>query len=189
MVTPGGFVMSVAMTNCGSAGWITDRTGYRYDRLDPESGQPWPALPDAFLATAINAAREVSNPGFVPDACLINPYAPGARLSLHQERNECDFKKSIVSVSLGLTATSPFGGIKRSDPVRRYVLRHGVLPFGAVPRSFAIMGCSRSKRECTTGLAACGSISRFTACCERSRGSDDCPLWAPDRRTEFRGVL
>jgi len=125
MVTPGGFVMSVAMTNCGDAGWITDRTGYRYDRIDPQTGQPWPALPDCFLKLATVAATEAGYPLFVPDACLINRYEPGARLSLHQDKNERDFDDPIVSVSLGLPATFQFGGLKRSDPVRKFALRHG----------------------------------------------------------------
>jgi DNA oxidative demethylase len=108
-----------------AAGWVTDRSGYRYDRLDPESGRPWPALPDCFLRLAISAAAEAGYLDFVPDACLINRYAPGARLSLHQDKNERDFANPIVSVSLGLQATFQFGGLKRTDPVRRYTLRHG----------------------------------------------------------------
>jgi DNA oxidative demethylase len=125
MVTPGGYVMSVAMTNCGTAGWVTDRSGYRYDRIDPESGRSWPVLPDCFLMLAISAAAEAGYPAFVPDACLINRYAPGARLALHQDKNERDFANPIVSVSLGLPATFQFGGLKRNDPVRRHALRHG----------------------------------------------------------------
>ncbi|MDQ8728619.1 DNA oxidative demethylase AlkB [Bradyrhizobium sp. LHD-71] len=125
MITPGGFIMSVAMTNCGAAGWITDRTGYRYGRLDPDSGLPWPALPDCFVDLAGAAAREAGYPDFVPDACLINRYEPGARLSLHQDKNERDLSEPIVSVSLGLPATFQFGGLTRTAPVGRYVLRHG----------------------------------------------------------------
>ena len=125
MTTPGGFVMSVAMTNCGAAGWITDRTGYRYDHIDPESGLPWPALPDCFRELAGAAAADAGYPGFVPDACLINRYEPGARLTLHQDKNERDYSHPIVSVSLGLSATFQFGGLKRTDPVRKFALRHG----------------------------------------------------------------
>jgi alkylated DNA repair protein (DNA oxidative demethylase) len=125
MVTPGGFVMSVAMTNCGAAGWVTDRTGYRYDAVDPESGRPWPALPEPFLAVAVAAATDAGYPDFVPDACLINRYEPSARLSLHQDKNERDMKQPIVSVSLGLPATFQFGGLKRTDAIRKYALRHG----------------------------------------------------------------
>jgi alkylated DNA repair protein (DNA oxidative demethylase) len=137
MTTPGGFVMSVAMTNCGLAGWVSDRKGYRYDALDPETGLAWPALPEAFLELAATAAIEAGYSDFVPDACLINRYEPGARLSLHQDKNEHDFGKPIVSVSLGLPATFQFGGLKRTDPVRRYVLRHGdVAVWGGQSRLF-----------------------------------------------------
>jgi DNA oxidative demethylase len=125
MVTPGGFAMSVAMTNCGAAGWVTDRTGYRYDRRDPDSTRPWPCMPDAFLGLATGAAAAAGYPDFAPDACLINRYEPGARLSLHQDRNERDFAAPIVSVSLGLPGVFQFGGLKRNDPVRRVALHHG----------------------------------------------------------------
>ncbi len=125
MVTPGGFVMSVAMTNCGAAGWVTDRSGYRYDALDPESGKPWPPMPASFLDLAVASAKEAGYSDFVPDACLINRYEPGARLSLHQDKNERNFANPIVSVSLGLPATFQFGGQKRNDPVRKFALRHG----------------------------------------------------------------
>lgn len=135
MVTPGGFVMSVAMTNCGTAGWVTDRTGYRYDTIDPESGSQWPALPESFLTLAANAAGDAGYPSFVPDACLINRYEPAARLSLHRDKNERDLSKPIVSVSLGLPATFEFGGKKRTDSVRRYDLRHGdVVVWGGASR-------------------------------------------------------
>ncbi|MGO4670925.1 DNA oxidative demethylase AlkB [Bosea sp. 2RAB26] len=137
MVTPGGFVMSVAMTNCGAAGWVTDRTGYRYDRDDPRTGRPWPPMPDCFLELAITTAACAGYPDFRPDACLINRYEPGARLSLHQDRNERDFANPIVSVSLGLPATFQFGGLKRNDPVKRYALRHGdVAVWGGPSRLF-----------------------------------------------------
>jgi alkylated DNA repair protein (DNA oxidative demethylase) len=125
MITPGGFAMSVAMTNCGTAGWVTDRNGYRYDRCDPESGLPWPALPQSFRAIATAAAAEAGYAGFVPDACLINRYEPGARMSLHQDKDERDFTTPIVSLSLGLPATFQFGGLRRADPVRKYALHHG----------------------------------------------------------------
>lgn len=137
MVTPGGFVMSVAMTNCGAAGWVTDRTGYRYDGIDSETGTPWPAMPDSFMALAMSAAREAGYPEFRPDACLINRYDPGARLSLHQDKNERDFANPIVSVSLGLPVTFQFGGLKRADPITKYALRHGdVAVWGGPSRLF-----------------------------------------------------
>ncbi|MBB3175780.1 DNA oxidative demethylase AlkB [Variovorax sp. Sphag1AA] len=125
MVTPGGFRMSVAMTNCGDLGWVTDLTGYRYDPHDPESGNPWPRLPDVFRRLASEAASQGGFDGFVPDACLINRYEPGTRLSLHQDRNERDFSQPIVSVSLGISAVFLFGGPKRSDKARRVPLDHG----------------------------------------------------------------
>ena len=137
MLTPGGFRMSVAMTNCGAAGWVTDRKGYRYAPTDPETGKPWPAMPAAFLDLAAAAAAEAGFPGFEPDACLINRYEPGARLSLHQDRDERDTGHPIVSVSLGLPATFQFGGPKRSDPVRKVALRHGdVVVWGGPSRLF-----------------------------------------------------
>jgi len=125
MVTPGGHRMSVAMTNCGAFGWITDRRGYRYDARDPETGLPWPALPEVFLQLASAAASRGGFDGFVPDACLINRYDPGAKMSLHQDRNERDFDYPIVSVSLGLPATFQFGGFERKETPRRIALSHG----------------------------------------------------------------
>lgn len=125
MTTPWGAVMSVAMTNCGEAGWVTDRTGYRYDPADPETGRAWPDMPDCFAALAAGAAKAAGYPGFVPDACLINRYEPGTRLSLHQDKDERDYGHPIVSVSLGLPAIFQFGGLKRRDPVRKLAMRHG----------------------------------------------------------------
>ena len=125
LVTPGGFRMSVAMTNCGELGWVSDRRGYRYDPVDPESGWPWPALPESFRALARDAAARAGYPGFAPDACLVNRYAPGARLSLHQDRDEKDLRAPIVSVSLGLPAVFQWGGAARADKPRRVALQHG----------------------------------------------------------------
>lgn len=137
MVTPGGFEMSVAMTNCGTAGWVTDRTGYRYQPHDPQSGVPWPAMPPGFLVLADEAATLAGFTDFVPDACLINRYEPGARLSLHQDRDEADYAHPIVSVSLGLPASFQFGGPKRADPVRKIRLEHGdVVVWGGPSRLF-----------------------------------------------------
>jgi DNA oxidative demethylase len=125
MFTPGGHQMSVAMTNCGSAGWVTDRSGYRYDGVDPVSGKAWPEMPRAFRELAEQAAAEAGFAGFLPDACLINRYQAGAKMSLHQDRDEHDFGAPIVSVSLGLPAIFLFGGLKRSDKPQRYRLEHG----------------------------------------------------------------
>jgi alkylated DNA repair protein (DNA oxidative demethylase) len=137
MATPGGHQMSVAMTNCGDAGWVTDRGGYRYDGLDPESRKAWPAMPPSLRALAARAAAEAGFDGFSPDACLINRYLPGARMSLHQDRDERDFSAPIVSVSLGLPAIFLFGGLKRSDRPRRFRLEHGdVVVWGGPSRLF-----------------------------------------------------
>ncbi len=125
MVTPGGCPMSVAMTNCGPAGWVTDRSGYRYDPVDPESGRRWPEMPAIFVDLAERAAVAAGFAGFAPDACLINRYEPGSRLSLHQDRNEHDFDNPIVSVSLGLPAVFLWGGLTRADRPRRIPLAHG----------------------------------------------------------------
>ncbi len=125
MTTPGGYQMSVAMTNCGERGWITDHTGYRYDAIDPRSDAPWPPMPPVFRDLARRAAERGGFPGFAPDACLVNRYEPGTRLSLHQDKDELDFSAPIVSVSLGLPAIFLFGGLARSDKPRRFRLVHG----------------------------------------------------------------
>ena len=137
MQTPGGFRMSVAMTNCGAAGWVTDRSGYRYDDRDPDTGRPWPAMPAVFLALAGRAAAAAGFGCFAPDSCLINRYVPGSRLTLHQDRNERDFAAPIVSVSLGLPAVFLFGGAKRTDRPRRIPLESGdVAVWGGPSRLF-----------------------------------------------------
>ena len=125
MSTPGGREMSVAMTNCGDVGWVSDRAGYRYDARDPDSGRRWPAMPPVFERLAAGAAAAAGYAGFAPDACLINRYVPGARLSLHQDRDERDFNAPIVSVSLGLPVTFLWGGATRGGRVRRVPLEHG----------------------------------------------------------------
>jgi len=125
MVTPGGYRMSVAMTNCGSLGWVTDRSGYRYDPIDPDTSHPWPAMPDSFLRLAQTAATEASFPNFLPDACLINRYQTGAKLSLHQDKDEHDYAAPIVSVSLGVPAVFLFGGLNRADKTQRIPVTHG----------------------------------------------------------------
>ncbi|AYB59864.1 DNA oxidative demethylase AlkB [Ralstonia solanacearum] len=125
MVTPGGFEMSVALTNCGALGWTTDRRGYRYAARDPQTDRPWPPLPECFLRLAREAAAEAGFPGFVPDACLINRYVPGARLSLHQDKDEQDYDAPIVSVSLGIPAVFLWGGHRRTDKTQRVPLFHG----------------------------------------------------------------
>lgn len=140
METPGGYRMSVAMTNAGRAGWVTSRRGYRYDPLDPETGRPWPALPPGFLQLAARAAAAAGFPGFVPDACLLNRYGPGARLSLHQDRNERDMAAPIVSVSLGLPAVFLWGGHTRTDRPRRLRLDSGDVVVWGGPSRLAFHG-------------------------------------------------
>ncbi len=135
METPGGFRMSVGMTNCGTLGWVSDKRGYRYASTDPITGQPWPAMPAAFLELAQRAASESGYPQFVPDACLVNQYTPGARLTRHQDKNERDFSQPIVSVSLGLPAMFQFGGLQRADPCVRVLLEDGdTVVWGGVSR-------------------------------------------------------
>ncbi|MBV9461347.1 MAG: DNA oxidative demethylase AlkB [Bradyrhizobium sp.] len=125
LFTPGGHQMSVAMTNCGNLGWVSDRTGYRYDAIDPDSGRPWPQMPPIFHELAGQAAAQAGFPGFRPEACLVNRYEAGTRLSLHQDRDEKNYDAPIVSVSLGLPATFLWGGLKRADKTVRYRLEHG----------------------------------------------------------------
>jgi DNA oxidative demethylase len=135
MITPGGRRMSVAMTNCGDAGWVTDSAGYRYQSTDPINAEPWPPMPQLFAVLATRAAEHAGFDNFHPDACLINRYEPGARLTLHQDRDERDYEQPIVSVSLGLPCKFLFGGLERSDRVRRIRLEHGdVVVWGGVSR-------------------------------------------------------
>ena len=137
MVTPWGKPMSAGMTNCGAAGWVTDRSGYRYTATDPQTGQPWPAMPEIFTRLAQTAAAQGGFSSFTPDACLINRYAPGAQMSLHQDRNERDFAAPIVSVSLGLPAVFLWGGPARSDKTSRILLESGdVLVWGGPARLY-----------------------------------------------------
>lgn len=140
LVTPGGHRMSVAMTNCGRVGWVSDRSGYRYDAIDPESGHPWPPMPAVFAQIAREAAAKAGFADFRPDACLINRYEPGAKLSLHQDKDELDFNAPIVSLSLGLPATFLFGGLNRSDKTVRYRLTHGDVVVWGGPARLAYHG-------------------------------------------------
>ncbi|TYL93171.1 DNA oxidative demethylase AlkB [Bradyrhizobium rifense] len=140
MTTPGGHLMSVAMTNCGERGWITDHTGYRYDPIDPRTEAPWPALPPLLRDLARHAAEQGGFQNFAPDACLVNRYEPGTRLSLHQDKDELDYSAPIVSVSLGLPATFLFGGLARADKPRRYRLVHGDVVVWGGPSRLAYHG-------------------------------------------------
>ena len=135
MTTPGGYSMSVAMTNCGALGWVSNPSGYSYSPTDPETGAPWPAMPAAFAELARAAAAALGFAKFVPDACLVNRYEPDARLTLHQDKDERDFREPIVSVSLGVPAVFLFGGLKRKDRAQRVPLAHGdVVVWGGVAR-------------------------------------------------------
>lgn len=145
LVTPGGFTMSVAMTNCGRVGWVSDRTGYRYDPHDPATGEPWPAMPARFLDLAARAAAEGGFPNYDPDACLINRYTAGSKLGMHQDRDEKDAWSPIVSVSLGLPATFIWGGKKRGDPVRRMRLESGDVVVWGGPARFIYHGVAPLK--------------------------------------------
>ena len=155
LVTPGGYTMSVAMTNCGRVGWVSDRTGYRYDREDPDTGASWPTMPGAFLGLAARAAAEAGFAHYDPDACLINRYVAGAKLGLHQDRDEEDAWAPIVSVSLGLPAIFLWGGKRRSDPVRRLRLDSGDIAVWGGPARFVYHGVAPLKdgRHPLTGAA------------------------------------
>lgn len=137
MITPGGHEMSAAITNCGQVGWVTDKQGYRYTELDPLTGVQWPAMPETFRRLAIKAADEAGYQGFDPDVCLINRYQVGAKMGLHQDRDEQDFSQPIVSVSLGLPIIFQFGGANRRDPLKRILLEHGdMIVWGGETRRF-----------------------------------------------------
>ncbi|MDQ8035919.1 MAG: DNA oxidative demethylase AlkB [Pedobacter sp.] len=140
LVTPGGHVMSVAMTNCGALGWVSDEQGYRYSHHDPDSGQHWPAMPAIFLELAARAADVAGYANFKPDACLINRYLPDTRLTLHQDRNEHDADAPIVSVSLGVPATFLWGGLQRNNPTKRHRLEHGDVAVWGGPSRFFFHG-------------------------------------------------
>jgi len=155
LITPGGFRMSVGMTNAGPLGWVSDRRGYRYDAVDPDSGKPWPAMPEVFLELAGAAAARAGFPGFVPDACLINRYEPGTRLTLHQDRNERDFSQPIVSVSLGIPAVFLFGGTQRTDRAMRVPLAHGDVVVWGGPARLRYHGVLPLKPNHHEALGAC----------------------------------
>lgn len=140
LVTPGGYRMSVAMSNCGPLGWVSDERGYRYSPIDPHSGERWPAMPASFVQLAERAASLAGYADFQPDACLINCYEPGARLTLHQDRDEKDHRAPIVSVSLGLPAVFLFGGLQRSERPRRLPLQHGDVVVWGGPSRLAYHG-------------------------------------------------
>ena len=153
MVTPGGYRMSVAMTNCGSLGWITDRTGYRYDAIDPESGKHWPPMPDSFLKLAVDAAREAGFQRFEPDACLINRYEIGARLSLHQDKDERDYDQPTFRCR----SASPQYSCSADQPVvtrrNEFMSSTAMWWFGAAPPDFVITASCHSSKVCISRWA------------------------------------
>ena len=138
--TPGGYTMSVAMSNCGALGWVSGASGYRYAAHDPASSQPWPAMPACLMDLAQRAAAQAGYPHFEPDACLINQYAPGAKLSLHQDKDEQDLSEPIVSLSLGLPAVFLFGTASRTDRPQRWRLVHGDVVVWGGPSRLAFHG-------------------------------------------------
>jgi alkylated DNA repair protein (DNA oxidative demethylase) len=158
MKTPGGFTMSVAMTNCGRFGWVSSERGYRYSEQDPESGAPWPAMPAVMLDLARGAAAAAGFARFEPDACLVNRYEPGARLTLHQDKNERDLREPIVSVSLGVPAVFLLGGLKRSDPPLRLTLTHGDVVVWGGPSRLRYHGVATLK-EAHHAFAAAARIN------------------------------
>ncbi len=147
MTTPNGFQMSVAMSNCGQLGWVSDRKGYRYEPIDPITRKTWPTLPGIFLDLAKKAASYTGFENFLPDACLINCYEPGTRLSLHQDKDEHDSKAPIVSVSLGLPAIFLFGGLQREHPATRHRLEHGDVVVWGGPSRFVYHGIAPLANE------------------------------------------
>jgi len=140
LITPGGYRMSVAMTNCGQVGWVSDRSGYRYDARDPESGRPWPVMPELFQQLARRASAAAGFTNAVHDCCLINRYEPGSRLSLHQDKDERDPATPIVSVSMGVPATFLFGGLQRSDRPQRVLVGSGDVAVWGGPSRLAYHG-------------------------------------------------
>ena len=145
MLRPGGAPLSVAMTNCGAYGWVSDARRYRYSATDPDTGLPWPAMPAWLLAQVQAAADVAGHPGFAPDACLINRYWPGAKLTLHRDEDEADLSAPIVSLSLGLSATFLWGGLHRRDPVQRLPLEHGDMLVWGGPARMTYHGVSPLK--------------------------------------------
>jgi DNA oxidative demethylase len=122
---------SVRMTNCGPLGWVSDRDGYRYQPTHPDTGEPWPAMPEMVLA----AWERLSGYPRAPDACLVNVYDRAAKMGLHQDRDEKELAAPVVSLSLGETALFRYGGLERTAPTRSVKLRSGdAIVFGGPAR-------------------------------------------------------
>jgi alkylated DNA repair protein (DNA oxidative demethylase) len=183
--TPGGFTMSVAMTNCGPLGWVSDRRGYRYITHDPLTGQPWPPMPAVFSALAERAAHAAGFGGFKPDACLVNRYVPGARLTLHQDKDEEDLGAPIVSVSLGLPAVFLFGGNARKDKQRRIPLAHGdVVVWGGPARLYhhGVLPLKDGHHSVLGRHRVNLTFRRYSSSCRAVRASCPRPASASQRR-------
>ena len=165
VVTPSGKSMSVEMTNCGAFGWVSDRRGYRYAEIDPVTGTPWPAMPQSFVDFVESVASEAGYPGFLPDVCLINRYAPGSSMGLHQDRDERDFLQPIVSVSLGLSIRFRMGGTRRGGKTASTMLHHGdVVVFGGSSRlAFHGVGVLREGVHPLTGISRFNLTFRYAA--------------------------
>ncbi len=138
--TPGGYRMSVQTTRCGSMGWVSEPDGYRYAAQQPDTQQPWPAMPQCLMDFALRAALDAGYPDFVPDSCLINQYLPGTKMGLHQDRDERDLRAPVVSLSLGLPAVFLFGGLQRTGKTQRYRLAHGDVVVWGGPSRLAFHG-------------------------------------------------
>jgi len=137
MMTPMGYPMSVKTTSLGDYGWVGNATGYGYARLNPVTNQPWPPIPTLLLSLAQRAANAAGYADYCPDTCLINLYQTGAKMGLHQDKDELDFTQPIVSVSLGVPATFLFGGAKRTDKTAKIPLTHGdVVVWGGASRRY-----------------------------------------------------
>ncbi len=133
--TPGGQLMSAAMTNCGAWGWVTDADGYRYSDIEPETGRTWLPIPAVWIQWVNLFCQRAGLGTFNPDACLINRYAPGAGMGLHQDKDEKDLAIPIVSFSLGAPVLFRWGGLNRQEPVSEFLLEHGdVLVWGGADR-------------------------------------------------------
>jgi DNA oxidative demethylase len=137
VLTKTGGYTSAAITNCGQAGWWSDAKGYRYETRDPHTGALWPPIPDVFLQAVSATMRTTPWPTFTPDACLINFYEPGAKMGLHQDRDEKDFAQPIVTVCLGDDADFLVGGSTRADKATAVVVRSGdIMIMGGASRLY-----------------------------------------------------
>ena len=154
-MTPWGKPMTVRMTSAGAVGWVSDRSGYRYAPHHPETGAPWPPIPESVLCVW----RALSGVSAEPDCCLINYYSAKARMGLHQDKDEADFSIPVLSISLGDPATFRIGGLTRSDPTQSVTLSSGdVLVMGDSAR-LAFHGIDRIKFGGSTLLRDGGRLN------------------------------